>query len=120
MPSTLYSATITKRNMKKFMESRKVQNYFIYCNLDKDKMCYIMNTILVKYCKVDICGYNKENDEYWAKIIKNNVCNLYFNISVTNSGVNKSKLEIKVNEGGIKNIEYLIENFIDNIRLYEE
>lgn len=120
MPSSLYSATISKRKMKKLMESRKNENYVVYSNLDKDKMCYIMNTILVKYCKVDICGYNKENDEYWAKIIKNNVCNLHFNIKVIDAGVSKSTLEIKANVDSSKNMEFLIENIIDIVRLYEE
>lgn len=120
MPSNMYSTTVTKRKMKKIMESRKIENYLVYSNLDKNKMCYIMNSILVNYCKVDICGYNKENDEYWAKIIKNNVCNLHFNITVIDSGVNKSTLEIKLNVGSSKNIEVLIENIIDNIKLYED
>jgi hypothetical protein len=118
MTDFLYPTTFTERN--KIMGFVRTPNYHVFCNLNKDKICDVMNIILIKFCKVSVCGYNKENDEYFGKIIKKNICELYFTILVVNTGENKSTILIKISNGNKTNVNELLENIIDGVRLYED
>ena len=76
-----------------------------------------MNIILVDYCKVNVCGYNKSDDEYWGKKFKKNVCELQFQISVKNLGENISTVVITPIIGGQKNINDLCKTVNGVVRL---
>jgi hypothetical protein len=118
MTDFLYQTTFTERN--KIMSFVRTPNYKVYCNINKNEICDVMNIILIKFCKVSVCGYNKENDEYFGKKIKNNICELYFTILVVNTGEKKSTILIKISNGNKTNINELLENIIDGVRLYED
>jgi hypothetical protein len=94
-----------------------MQQYVINCDIDSSKICDIMNIILVDYCKVNVCGYNKSDDEYWGKKIKKNVCELQFQISVKNLGENISTVVITPIIGAQKNINELCKTVKEIIRL---
>ena len=117
MTDFLYPMTFAERN--KIMEFVRTPNYNVYCNINKKEICDVMNIILIRFCKVNVCGYNKENDEYFGKKIKNNICELYFTILVVDSGENKSTILIKISNGNKTNVNELLENIIDALRLYE-
>lgn len=118
MTDFLYPMTFAERN--KIMTFVRTPNYNVYCNINKNEICDVMNIILARFCKVSVCGYNKENDEYFGKKIKNNICELYFTILVIDSGENKSTILIKINNGNKSNINQLLKNIIEAIRLYED
>ena len=117
MTDFLYPMTFAERN--KIMGFVRTPNYNVYCNINKKEICDVMNIILIRFCKVNVCGYNKENDEYFGKKIKNNICELYFTILVVDSGENKSTILIKISNGNKTNVKELLENIIDALRLYE-
>ena len=118
MTDFLYPMTFKERTQIKNLGRSLI--YPVYCNANKDKILDIMNIMLVKYCRVDVCGYNKEINEYWGKKIKKNICELHFTISIMETQPNKSTVLIKVNVGSNENIETLLENVIDAIRSCEE
>ena len=122
MTDFLYPMTFTKRFQSKNLKLNLNRSliYPVYCNANKDKIIDIMNIMLVKYCRVDVCGYNKEINEYWGKKIKKNICELHFSISIMETQPNKSTVLIKVNVGSNETIETLLENVIDAIRSCED
>ena len=73
---------------------RHEPKYVIECDISANKICDVINVILMNYCKVDTCGYNKSDDEYWGKKNKKNICELYFHISIKNLGENNSVITI--------------------------
>jgi hypothetical protein len=117
MTDLLYPTTFTERN--KIMGFVRTPNYQVFCDINKNEICDVMNIILIRFCKVNVCGYNKENDEYFGKKIKNNICELYFTILVVDSGENKSNILIKISNGNKTNVIELLENIIGALKLYE-
>lgn len=73
---------------------RHSPQYVIECNISANKISDVITVILMNYCKVDTCGYNKSDDEYWGKKTKKNICELYFHISIKNLGENYSVITI--------------------------
>ena len=122
MTDFLYPMTFTKRFQSKNLKLNLNRSliYPVYCNANKDKIIDIMNIMLVKYCRVDVCGYNKESNEYWGKKIKKGICELHFTISIMDNEPNKSTVLITVNVGSNETIETLLENVIDAIRSCED
>ena len=100
-----------------FTSNRHMPQYVINCDIESSKICDIMNIILVDYCKVNVCGYNKSDDEYWGKKINKNVCELQFQISVKNLGENISTVVITPIIGGQKNINDLCKTVNEVVRL---
>ena len=96
MTDFLYQTTFTKRYQGKNLNLTRSLIYPVYCNANKDKILDIMNIMLVKYCRVDVCGYNKEINEYWGKKIKKNICELHFSISIIDNEPNKSTVLIQM------------------------
>ena len=116
----IYPSLFNKRKTKKHIETLSVESHVIHCNIDKIRISDIMNTILINYCKVDVCGYNSETDEYWGKKFKNRFCDLHFSISILNAGSNGTTVVIKVATGSNKTVDLLLGNIMDVIKLYEE
>lgn len=102
-----------------FTPSRHVKQHIIECDVDATKICDIMNIIMVKHCKVSVCGYNTSDDEYWGKKFNKNVCELEFQIAVKNMGYNNSKVVIKTTIGTPKIITELCNSIIAIVRLCE-
>ena len=93
-----------------FTLSRYTQQHVIECDIDSSKICNIMNIIMVKYCKVSVCGYNTTDDVYWGKKCNRNVCELDFQIAVKNLGHNNSNVIITT-FGASKNVDNLCKTF---------
>jgi hypothetical protein len=51
----------------------RTPNYQVFCNINKNEICDVMNIILIKFCKVSVCGYNKENDEKALRELEDNI-----------------------------------------------
>ena len=99
-----------------FTSFRHNLQYELNCNISASKMCEVMNLILINYCKVSVCGYNKTDDEYWGKQINNNVCDLFFQILVKNTGEHNSSIIIVPTIGTklkIINLCKIIKNVIE-------
>ena len=78
-----------------------------------------MNIIMVKYCKVNVCGYNTLDDKYWGKKFEKGACELYFQITVKNLGYNNSSLIIMPTFGTLKVITELCDTIKNVIRMCE-
>ena len=102
-----------------FIPNRHMGQYVIHCDIDSTKICDIMNIIMVKYCNVNVCGYNTLDDKYWGKKIDKEVCELYFQITVKNLGYNNSSLIIMPTFGTLKVITELCNTVKNVIRMCE-
>jgi hypothetical protein len=102
-----------------FTPNRHTNQYVIECDVDSTKICDIMNIIMVKHCKVSVCGYNILDDEYWGKKYNKNVCELDFQIAVKNLGHNNSNVVIKTTVGAPKIITELFNTVKSIVRLCE-
>jgi hypothetical protein len=102
-----------------FTPNRHSQQYVIECDIESSKICDIMNIIMVKYCKVDVCGYNTSDDKYWGKKINNGSCELHFQITVNNLGYNNSNVVITPTFGSHKIITELCNTVKDVVRVCE-
>lgn len=89
-----------------FTRSKYARQHVIHCDIDSSKICDIMNIIMMKHCKVSVCGYNKLDDVYWGKKCSRGVCELEFQIVVKNLGHNNSNVVIKT-VGEEKNVTTL-------------
>jgi hypothetical protein len=74
---------------------------------------------MVKYCKVDVCGYNTLDDKYWGKKFEKGACELYFQITVKNLGYNNSNIVISPTFGSPKIIIDLCATVKKVIRICE-
>jgi len=83
-----------------------ISNY----KLNKYKLSYIIEKILIEYKKFTAFGYNRETEEFWAKIIKKNDYVLYFTISIEHINETNSKIIIQPLVGDITNIVVLFHN----------
>ena len=102
-----------------FIPNRHMGQYVIHCDIDSTKICDIMNIIMVKYCKVNVCGYNTLDDKYWGKKFEKGVCELYFQITVKNLGYNNSNVVITPTFGSPKIIIDLCKTVKKVIRICE-
>ncbi len=102
-----------------FTYSRNTQQHVIECDINATKICDIMNIIMVKHCKVSVCGYNTSDDEYWGKKYNKNVCELDFQIAVKNLGDNNSNVVIKTSIGAPKIITELCNTVKTIVRMCE-
>lgn len=102
-----------------FIPNRHMGQYVIECDLDSSKICDIMNIIMVKYCKADVCGYNTLDDKYWGKKIEKGCCELHFQITVKNLGYNNSNVVITPTFGSHKIISELCTTIKKVIRICE-
>ena len=99
--------------------SRFSKKYVLDFYLNSADVCDIMNIILSKHCKLNVIGYNKSEDEYWGKQIKQNYCDLYFKLSVKNTGENNCSVIIIPTVGTEKKINELCKSITDVIRVCE-
>ena len=102
-----------------FIPNRHTRQYVIHCDIDSRKICDVMNIIMVKYCKVNVCGYNTLDDKYWGKKFEKGACELYFQITVKNLGYNNSSLIIMPTFGTLKVITELCNTIKNVIRMCE-
>ncbi len=102
-----------------FIPNRHTQQYVIECDIDSSKICDIMNIIMVKYCKADVCGYNTLDDKYWGKKFEKGCCELHFQITVKNLGYNNSNVVITPTFGSHKIISQLCTTIKKVIRVCE-
>lgn len=101
-----------------FTLSRYTQQQVIECDIDSSKICNIMNIIMVKYCKVSVCGYNITDDVYWGKKINKGICELHFQIYIKNLGLNNTNVVINT-VGASKMVDNLCKTFKDVVRFCE-
>ena len=101
-----------------FTRSKYARQHIIQCDIDSSKICDIMNIIMVKHCKVNVCGYNKLDDVYWGKKYNKNVCELDFQIAVKNMGENNSVVVITT-VGEQKNVKNFCKTVKEIVRLCE-
>ncbi len=99
-----------------FTLSKYAQQHVIHCDIDSTKICGIMNIIMVKHCKVTVCGYNILDDVYWGKKSNMGVCELDFQIVVKNLGHNNSNVVITT-IGDQKNVNSLYKTIKEVIRV---
>jgi hypothetical protein len=116
----IYLTPIFSDNKENIISYKCIPNCLIHCCISKEKIYAIMNLLLVEYCCVNVYGYNKSNDKYWGKKIKNQICELYFEISVKNNGENNSTISIVPNIGTDKNIKFIYKIIVDAINLHEK
>ena len=102
-----------------FIPNRHMGQYVIQCDIDSTKIRDIMNIIMVKYCKVNVCGYNTLDDKYWGKKFEKGACELYFQITVKNLGYNNSNVVITPSFGSPKIIIDLCKTVKKVIRICE-
>jgi hypothetical protein len=89
----------------------------INCNIGKSQIYDIIGTIF-NYCCVTVYGYDKSNDKYWGKKIKNQNCELYFEFLVKNNGENNSIILITPNIGTYKNFSFIYKMVNDVVSLH--
>lgn len=116
----IYLNPVLSGNKENIISYKSIPNCLIHCCISKENIYAIMNLLLVEYCCVSVYGYNKSNDKYWGKKIKNQICELYFEISVKNNGENNSTIAIVPNIGTDQNIKFIYKIIVEAISLHEK
>jgi hypothetical protein len=96
-----------------------VDSTLVNCNIDKNKLNTIMVSILSKYCNIKIYGYNKTNEQYWCKNVKEKTCSLFMNIEIYSYNYNKTIVILTPITGESNEIISFIEKFKEGIQLYQ-
>jgi len=96
-----------------------VDSTLVNCNIDKNKLKTIMVSILSKYCNIKIYGYNKTNEQYWCKNVKEKICSLFMNIEIYSYNYNKTIVILTPITGESNEINLFIEKFKEGIQLHQ-
>ena len=94
-------------------------DYAIFCDINESKIKSLLHFILINCCQMDVYGYNREKDEYWAKKIDNSSCILQFDLCIKSTGKNESVLLLTPFIGKNDKIKQIYKNIEDLISLYE-
>jgi len=115
MSICLYPMSSNKKDTS--ISFKYIPSCSINCNIGKKQVYDIIGTIF-NYCCVTVYGYNKSNDKYWAKKIKDQNCELYFDFSVKNDGEHNSIISIVPNIGTHKNFMFIYKIVGDVVNLH--
>ena len=66
----------------------------IHTNLKKSEIERILLTLLSSKCGMNVIGYNKYDDTYWCKNVKNNSILSYYKMQINCYGFNKNTIKI--------------------------
>ena len=65
----------------------------IHTNLKKSEIERILLTLLSSKCGMNVIGYNKYDDTYWCKNVKNNSILSYYKMQINYNEFNKNPIK---------------------------
>lgn len=74
----------------------------------------IIETLLLDFCEVNICGYNVDNKYYWGKKMENQICTLMFTLSIDANNITIIPLI-----GSDSCIKELYLNMLEGLEIYK-
>jgi len=99
---------------------RVLERHHIHYNIDKSKICPIIEYIFSQTLGFKVFGYNKQEDNYWCKTMVKGICSFFINISIESQGVGKSVVTITDKLGTKTEFKGFISKFMNAMRLYVE
>jgi hypothetical protein len=72
----------------------QIEDITIYSSLRKVEIEKIILSLLKNNCGMNVIGYNKYDDEYWCKIMKNNNVLSHFKIQLIDYNFNITTIKI--------------------------
>ena len=99
---------------------RVLETHHIHYNIDKSKICPIIEYIFSQTLGFKIFGYNKKEDNYWCKTMVRGDCSFFISISIESIVVGKSVVTITDKIGTKTEFKGFINKFMNAMRLYVE
>ena len=99
---------------------RVLETHHIHYNIDKSKICPIIEYIFSQTFGFKVFGYNKTDDNYWCKTMVKSNCTFFISISIQTNGVGKSVVTITDKLGTREDFKMFISRFMSAMRLYVE